>query len=77
MSRDYEELDKTLIEIEEEIEEDSSEEEILPFIYEDKFKEIDYCKNMITTIRNLDFDGKMYDKIKTIPQLYKFTEFLH
>ena len=41
MSRDYEELDKTLIEIEEEIEEDSSEEEILPFIYEDKFKEID------------------------------------
>jgi len=42
-----------------------------------KFKEIDYCKNMITTIRNLDFDGKMYDKIKTIPQLYKFTEFLH
>ena len=43
----------------------------------DKFKEIDYCKNMISTIRSLDFDGKIYDKVKTIPQLYKFTEFFY
>ena len=43
----------------------------------DRFKEVDYCKNMISTIRSLDFDGKIYDKVKTIPQLYKFTEFFY
>jgi hypothetical protein len=38
----------------------------------DETREINYCKNTITMIRNLDFDGTIYNKIKDIPQLNKF-----